>query len=809
MAYVPQTNSVVAFQSDPTKLLVHASVSGTVTTSGGNSSVQLVGGNAVIGSVTAYQGVKPWTVELTSGSIATTVGNSSVQLLAGNAMVGSVTAYQGGTPWVITGSIQGGGGGVQYTEDTAQTSVTATAILFRENDTTSILGLVSPSSPLPIVGSVSGTVATNPSPASVQLLGGINVIGSVATLQGTNPWLSQIVSSVATRPTPASVQLLGSTNVIGSVATLQGTNPWIVQLTSGSIATTVGNSSVMITPGINTIGSVATLQGTNPWIVQLTSGSVITTGGNSSVMLTQGTNTVGSIATLQGTNPWTVQQTSGSVFAYQAAGSVMAVSTTVNTGNSSVQLLGGNAMIGSVTAYQGATPWVITGSIQGGGGGTQYVEDTAQTSVTATAILFRKNDSTSIMGVISPANPLPVGGSIAALQGTNPWFVQLTSGSIITSGGNSSVQVVGVMPTQSVMLVPGIGVLGSVATLQGTNPWIVQPTSGSVLSTPGSVQLLAGTNAIGSVTALQGTNPWVVQTTGSVLNQYREDVLGSSVVGVAMMFKRTDSASLMSAVSPNYPLPVQGSVAVLQGTQPWLSQIVTSVATRDMGGGVSSVQLMAGTNAIGSVTALQGTNPWVIGNTSVLLLSGLNTIGSVAVLQAGTVPWPVVISLSSIAGTYAEDAAHSDGERGLFNLGVRNDMVTSFASANRDYTPIGVDSFGRVISKPHAPEEARIYGVSSTVNTAPSSLIAAGGAGLRNYITDLWIANTGSVATLVSFRDGDASIIGKTIAPAGGGSNIIALATPMRTHALNSQIEFTANVATSILHVTAFGYKAP
>lgn len=106
-----------------------------------------------------------------------------------------------------------------------------------------------------------------------------------------------------------------------------------------------------------------------------------------------------SVTALQGTNPWAVQLTSGSI------------ATTVNTGNSSVQLVGGTAMVGSVAAYQGAA---------------------------------------------------------------TPWKVELTSGSIATTGGNSSV-----------MLTPGINTIGSVAALQATNPWIVQLTSGSIATTAG------------------------------------------------------------------------------------------------------------------------------------------------------------------------------------------------------------------------------------------------------------------------------------------------------------------------------------
>ena len=180
-------------------------------------------------------------------------------------------------------------------------------------------------------------------------------------------------------------------------------------------------------------------------------------------------------------------------------------------------------------------------------------------------------------------------------------------------------------------------------------------------------------------------------------------------------------------------------------------------------------------------------------------LFNINPIGSGSVIT--------VLQNASIAGTYAEDTAHTAGDRGLFVLGVRNDAVASFVSANSEYSPIASDSAGRILSKPFAPDESRVAGVASTVSIISTSVIAAAGAGLRNYITDILITNSGSVATRVDFLDGANAIIGRTIAPANGGSNIH-LATPLRTDA-NGQFHIQADTAVSILGITALGYKAP
>lgn len=318
-----------------------------------------------------------------------------------------------------------------------------------------------------------------------------------------------------------------------------------------------------------------------------------------------------------------------------------------------------------------------------------------------------------------------------------------------------------------------------------------------------------------SVAALQGTNPWMINPGNSSVVTVPQGSIGAVIIGGSVAVSSPANQSVSGEVSvSNFPTTqnvsgsvfATGSVTTLQGTNPWIVQLTSgSVITA---GGNSSVQVVglmppqsvsgvgifniAGSVATtGSVAVLQGTNPWIVAGSSVQVVG--------------------VMPAVSIVGGFirTEDNGASNGDLGLHILGVRNDTVASTVTADKDYTSFALDSAGRFLTKPFAPEESRIYGVASTVNTNPSSLIAAAGAGLRNYITDLWIANTGSVTTLVSFRDSDASILGKTIAPGGGGSNVISLATPMRTHALNSQVEYTAETATSILHVTAFGYQAP
>ena len=200
-------------------------------------------------------------------------------------------------------------------------------------------------------------------------------------------------------------------------------------------------------------------------------------------------------------------------------------------------------------------------------------------------------------------------------------------------------------------------------------------------------------------------------------------------------------------------------------------------------------QLPAGTAVLGSVTTLQGTNPWNISS-----VYG-NISGSVLSQQLGTVVSSVVNSTPSSLLT------------GIH--GHRNDAVASYLGGDLSWNPIATDSAGRITTKPFAAEESRIEGYASTVNVSVTTLVAAAGAGLRNYITDIWLANTGAANTLVTFRSGGGtSILGYTIAPTVSGSNLPGLITPMRTLA-NETFDFQASTGTSVLYVTVKGFRAP
>ncbi len=372
-----------------------------------------------------------------------------------------------------------------------------------------------------------------------------------------------------------------------------------------------------------------------------------------------------------------------------------------------------------------------------------YEENQADASVTGLAIMWKSNADTSILSTVTQATPLPV-----SVRGT-----------VSVAGGNINVNN---FPTSQ-------NVSGSVVAFQGTAEWTVKssiaggifPISGSVAATITNTNLNVG----GSVVAFQGGT----QITSLVSTVPSSVIVGASIFGLPPVNVTNTNLNIGGSVVAYQTLPS----SLLTGSS------IISVGVLNQGDG-GSAQL--GLLVVGNNRVFNGTT-WdrMRGDTT------------------GTV-------IQSIVGTYAEDAGHVTADKGLFVLGVRNDATASFASADLDYAPLGVDSAGRSLTKPFSADENAFRYVTSVVHTSVTS-IQNSVVGKRHYITDFAIANTGSVSTLITFTDGSTSFVGHTIAPAGGGSNK-EFQVPLRG-APAQDLRFQAGTAASVVYVTVTGYTAP
>lgn len=92
--------------------------------------------------------------------------------------------------------------------------------------------------------------------------------------------------------------------------------------------------------------------------------------------------------------------------------------------------------------------------------------------------------------------------------------------------------------------------------------------------------------------------------------------------------------------------------------------------------------------------------------------------------------------------------------------------------------------------------------------TASTQVLAAPGAGLRNYVTAFIVSNTDAdTDTEVEIRDGDGGTVLLTLpAPKGYGGSIIPLPTPLKQPTANTRLDAKCTVSGSTTKVSAVGY---
>lgn len=306
--------------------------------------------------------------------------------------------------------------------------------------------------------------------------------------------------------------------------------------------------------------------------------------------------------------------------------------------------------------------------------------------------------------------------------------------------------------------------------------------------------LAAGTNNIGDVDVL---------TINGVAPAFGSGVRGPTVqrVTIATDDSVPVTGTFYQATQPvsaaSLPLPSGASTAA---KQPALGTAGTASAD------VITVQ------GIASMTALK-----VDGSAVTQPVSGPVTD---AQLRATAVP----VSLASVpshavtnAGTFAVqaagDVAHDAVDSGApVKIGgvATSSQQTAVASGDRVNTAHTLN--GSPIVAPYTTPENIVSGAITTAmtGTTSTSLVAAPGAGLRNYITTLIVSNAhATVGTDVVIQDGSGGTTLMTIpAAAAYGGAVINLPVPLKQPTANTAL-FCANVTTGAsTKVSAIGFKA-
>jgi hypothetical protein len=209
--------------------------------------------------------------------------------------------------------------------------------------------------------------------------------------------------------------------------------------------------------------------------------------------------------------------------------------------------------------------------------------------------------------------------------------------------------------------------------------------------------------------------------------------------------------------------------------------------------------LPAGTNAIGKLAANDGVD---IGDVTI-------TNASIPVTDnGGSLTVDGTVTASNAAGDVAHDAADSGNP---VKIGVVAKSSDPTAVATGDRVNLYADLNGKLIVLPYSLPENTITGSTAAItDTTSTSVIAAAGAGIRNYVTTIIVTNShASVGTLVTITDGSGgSTLAKGYAKENGGGWALTLPVPVKTTA-NTALHAVCGTTGANVYVTAIGYKAP
>lgn len=445
-------------------------------------------------------------------------------------------------------------------------------------------------------------------------------------------------------------------------------------------------------------------------------------------------------------------------------------------------------------------------------------------------------DSTGVLSVDDNGGALTVDGTVTAnLSATDNAVLDAIQAAVETldnaiSGSEMQVDVVGALPA-------GANAIGKLAANSGVDIGDVDITSvtpGTAAANLGKAEDAAHSSGDVGVMAL-GIRDDTLGAFSGAENDYEPfhmtaagRLYVSATVDAALPAGDNNVGNVDIVTVPADPFGANADAASATGS---ISAKLRHLAATGIAG---MTALPTGSNAIGKLAANSGVD-----------------IGDVDV--ASIVPGTGATNLGK-----AEDAAHSSGDVGIQVLAIRDDTLGAFSGAENDYEPLHTDAtgalwvdpqgnvahdaadsgnpikvgaiaknaeqtavanndrvqlaadlVGKLITLPYANPENFVSGATSDItNTTATSVIAAAGAGIRNYITSILVTNShATVGTFVNITDGSGGTILWTgyAAPAGGGFSVT-LPTPIKTTA-NTALYCACATTGSNTRVCAAGYK--
>ena len=188
----------------------------------------------------------------------------------------------------------------------------------------------------------------------------------------------------------------------------------------------------------------------------------------------------------------------------------------------------------------------------------------------------------------------------------------------------------------------------------------------------------------------------------------------------------------------------------------------------------------------------------------------VSTYGSGTVTVIGTLSKVPVAQFSGVY-TYGTGSEGGVTINNITPVGVeaRTSSKTNVSSGNF-VRPIATTDGRQVIRLNSIPENEWVYAAASggITNTHDVALVAAQGAGIKNYLTSLSVANANATASEIVIKDGASTVIWRMYLAANAPIQSIRFGTPLQSSA-NTALNVACITTGTQTYISAQGYKAP
>ena len=320
---------------------------------------------------------------------------------------------------------------------------------------------------------------------------------------------------------------------------------------------------------------------------------------------------------------------------------------------------------------------------------------------------------TNVSGTIS----LPTGAATAANQTTIIWHVDGIETTLTSIDGKITA-----CNTGAVVLAAGTAAIGKLAANTGVTIGAVEIAASQTLATVTNLSQMGGAAiAMGTGVRSAGTQRVTIAT---------DDVV--PVTGT--FWQATQPVSLASV--PSHAVTNAGTFAVQIDGAALTSLQLLDDAVSGTGFNISQMNGVAVT--MGNGASGTGVQRVTIANDSTGILAGVTTVTTLTTLTGGGV---------------AHDSADSGNPHKIGAKAVASiSGVTLVTAADRTDLYAGLD--GVQITRPHCNLEDIVSGNATNTDGTSTQCIAAGGAGIKHYITSVVLCNTSATNITVDIKDG-------------------------------------------------------